>query len=301
MSHPATPEKTSFVLPPASGWHRAVRFLRRPWLHQYYSLALRVQAEFPAFRFPIRLSFGASYLVGNSEVDHRILFGDFELAETQFMQRYLRPGMTVLDIGAHHGYYSLLAAAAVGSRGAVHSFEPSPREFAQLNRNVARNRCSNVSIHNVALGPDEGRVTLYEASGCHDGFNSLRRQESIKDVSPVEVSMVALDQFLKERAICSVDFIKMDVEGAELSIFEGASQLLVAESRPVVLAEVSDLRTKAWGYRAKEILSHLLDRGYEWHSLTGSGSLRPLVNVADSVDGNYVAWPEERCRDLLMD
>ena len=117
MSHPATPEKTSFVLPPASGWHRAARFLRRPLLHQYYSLALRVQAEFPAFRFPIRLSFGASYLVGNSEVDHRILFGDFELAETRFMQKYLEPGMKVLDIGAHHGFYSLLASLLVGKGG----------------------------------------------------------------------------------------------------------------------------------------------------------------------------------------
>src|SRR6516165_4966952 len=99
MNGPATTEKPSFVLPPASGWHRVVRFLRRPWLHQYYSLALRIQARFPGFRFPVRLPFGVWFWASSDYLSAALIQGNFELAELEFVDRFLKAGQTILDIG----------------------------------------------------------------------------------------------------------------------------------------------------------------------------------------------------------
>src|ERR1700693_744052 len=120
---------------------RLLRFARKPFRQQYRSLASRVQSRFPSIPIPVRLPFGAWYLVGASDVDIRILFDGFELSETLFIQKYLQPGMVVLDIGAHHGFYSLMACKATGSTGIVHSFEPAPPERACVRRNLRLNRC----------------------------------------------------------------------------------------------------------------------------------------------------------------
>jgi FkbM family methyltransferase len=289
---------SDYALPPLSGWRRVVRFFRRPVQHQYYSLAIRLQGWLPQLSFPISLPFGARYLVSDSEVDHRIMFGGFEFAETQFLQRYLQPGMTVLDIGAHHGFYSLIASRAVKSSGVVHSFEPSPRESTHLRRNIRLNHCTNVRIHNFALGDSSGTATLYQADQRFDGFNSLRRQESVPEAAAVEVKLMTLDQFLADQGLPQIDFIKMDVEGAERSILEGASQLLESPSRPVILAEVYDVRTKAWGYPAAEIVHHLEAKGFQWFEPSEKKSLTAVDTTANSFDRNLVAVPREKFEQI---
>jgi FkbM family methyltransferase len=293
MSHPATPEKTSFVLPPASGWHRAVRFLRRPWLHQYYSLALRVQAKFPAFRFPVRLSFGMWFWAGPDYVSAALLQGNFELAELAFADRCVQIGQTVLDIGAHHGLYTLFASERVGARGKVVSFEPSPRENEALRNNLALNRCRNVQTENLALGDQEGECILHVIDHGETGCNSLRPPSSGGASTPVKVRITTLDHWLDEHAIGPVHFIKLDVEGGELAVLRGADRLLSQRPRPVILAEVQDIRTAPWGYPAKEIITFLLQRDFVWHTIGIDGTLHRFELSGDGVDGNFVAWPRE--------
>jgi FkbM family methyltransferase len=283
-----------------SPWRRFFHFLRKPGRQQYRSLATRLQSRFPSLPIPIRLPSGAWYLVGYSEVDYRVLFDRFEPAETQFIQRYLRPGMTVLDVGAHHGFYSLIASRAVRPQGAVHSFEPAPRERARLKQNLRLNQCTNVSVHGVALGASRGTGTLFQAQSNLDGCNSLRPQEGVPACTAVEVDVVPLDQLIRERGLQKIDFIKMDVEGAELSILQGASGLLDSVSRPVVLAEVSDLRTRAWGYRAVEILRHLEIKGFRWFDFRGEGRLVSANTTLASFDLNLVAVPPERLDSIRL-
>lgn len=91
----------------------------------------------------------------------------------------------------------------------------------------------------------------------------------------------------------SVDFMKLDVEGGELSVLQGAQRLLESAPRPVILTEVQDIRTQPWGYRAREIISFLSDKGYRWFSISADGSLAPLEVFAETFDGNFVACPEE--------
>jgi hypothetical protein len=114
-----------------------------------------------------------------------------------------------------------------------------------------------------------------------------------ESTSIVPVHVISLDQWRADHLAGSVDFIKLDVEGAELSVLQGAEKLLGHRQRPVILAEVQDIRTQPWGYRAREIISFLTERGYKWFSISADGSLAPLPILAETFDGNFVACPEE--------
>src|SRR5579863_1784743 len=107
---------------------RLIRFAKKPFRQKYASLAIRVLGRFPRMSVPVRLSYGGWWLAGVSVGDRGILLDDFEKAELRFVERYLQPGMTVFDIGANHGLYSVLASKRIGREGTVHAFEPSPRE-----------------------------------------------------------------------------------------------------------------------------------------------------------------------------
>src|SRR4029077_19364380 len=111
---------------------RVARFLASPMRRKYLTLAMRARRVFPEMPIPLRLPFGAWWLAEKGELDHELMYNGFEETELRFVQRLLRPGMTVLDIGAHHGLYTLLTAKHVGGRGKVIAFEPSPRECRRL-------------------------------------------------------------------------------------------------------------------------------------------------------------------------
>src|SRR6202022_4832032 len=96
------------------------------------------------------------WLAEKSALDDDLVQEGFEDAEIAFVHRLLRPGMTVLDAGAHHGLYTLLASKRVGKQGRVIAFEPSPRERKRLRRHLRVNRCKNVDVQSCALG-DQGR------------------------------------------------------------------------------------------------------------------------------------------------
>jgi len=279
---------------PSSSWRRLVKFVRKPGREHYQSLAVRLQSRFPSLPVPVPLPYGSWYLAANSDIDRAIVCGGFESAELHFLHRCLRPGMTVLDIGAHHGLYSLVASKSVHPRGHVHSFEPSPRERRLLERNLRFNRRANVSVHATALGATRGHATLFLVEGNLDGCNSLRSPSDCRNTRTVEVDVVPLDEFIQENGISDVDFIKMDVEGAELSVLRGASRLLSSSTRPWILAEISDSRTQPWGYPAREILEFLEQKGFHWFQPYGQGQLRPADRMLDSYNHNLVAVPSER-------
>ena len=272
---------------------RIVRFLQKPWREKYRSFYSRWIRLFTGVPLPVRLPFGAWFLARSDYMSAAVVYGEFEPAERAFVGRFLRPGMTVLDIGAHHGFYTLFFSKLVGSTGRVFAFEPSPRERRALHLNVGLNRCRNVVIQGFALDNKEGQSYLYLVNHYETGCNSLQPPVMAESTSIVPVHVISLDQWRADHLAGSVDFIKLDVEGAELSVLQGAEKLLGHRQRPVILAEVQDIRTQPWGYRAREIISFLTERGYKWFSISADGSLAPLPILAETFDGNFVACPEE--------
>jgi hypothetical protein len=107
-----------------------------------------------------------------------------------------------------------------------------------------------------------------------------------------------VDEVLQSLGISTVDFIKLDVEGAELAALQGAARLLHGPSRPAILVEVQDLRTEPWGYRSRAIVEFLADLDYSWFALAPDSSLRAVSIAVDSYDANLVALPRERAREF---
>jgi FkbM family methyltransferase len=278
---------------------RIRRFAARPTADKIVYLAFRLRRIFPNAPIPYRLPFGAWFLVGNSQVDTALLTNEFETAEINFVQGYLKQGMTALDIGAHHGLYTLLASKRVGPSGKVFTFEPSPRERKQLVRNVRINFCSNVHIEPYALGKEPARDNLYVVEGGEDGCNSLRPPAVQSETRAVPVEVVTLDVIASKLGLTKVDFVKLDVEGAELDVLKGALGLLQTIPRPVLLVEVYDVRTRPWGYQAHEIVEFLDRLGYRWFKLLDNGSLRIVSSDLDVYDANLVALPTEGMDKIL--
>jgi FkbM family methyltransferase len=284
--------------PTSSFINRLRSFASLPARKKYFALAHRARRKFPQLSIPWRLDFGAWWLAENSELDEKLLNGGFEKTELCFVGKFLRPGMTVLDIGAHHGLYSLLASKSVGRKGRVVSIEPSPRERRRLAKHVRVNRCSNVRVEPCAIGSDTGPAEFFVVNGACDWGNSLRAPLVVGSTHQMRVEVRSIDDVLHRLGIARVDFIKLDVEGAELDALKGATRLLRGAARPAMLVEVQDLRTQPWGYRASAIVEYLSSLDYRWFSLAPDGSLHPISTALESYDANLVAFPCERTREF---
>jgi FkbM family methyltransferase len=159
----------------------------------------------------------------------------------------------------------------------VIAFEPSERERRRLKRHVRVNRCWNVTVEECALGDEVGEADLFVVEGWEDWCNSLRRPTVKEQTKTIRVCVERLDDVLWRLEIDKVDFIKLDSEGAELSVLQGARELLRGASRPVILAELQDVRTLPW---------------------RPDGSLHAAATDLESYDANLVAVPAERVGEI---
>lgn len=242
----------------------------------------------------VELPWGDRWIARDDVMDEHIRSGEeFERGEQQFLLRFLKPGMMVFDIGAHHGLYTLLAANKVGSSGKVVAFEPSPRERKRLTDNVRLNRYDRVVIEALALGKTTGKTTLHVCLGRETGCNSLRPPTVEEPLESLEVLVSTVDDYCAEHGIISVDFAKLDVEGAELDVLAGARQFTTGTPRPVFLVELADVRTQVWGYKSSAIYDTLASKGFRWYSVTNEGFLKPQERK-ESFHENLIAVPGER-------
>lgn len=246
---------------------------------------------------PVRLAWGGWWLASPNDVmsKHVRQRDDFEEGEQSFMLEFLKQGMFFFDIGAHQGIYTLLASKKVGSSGQVFAFEPSPRELRRLRWNLFLNRCRNVRVVPSALGSREGVAELFVCLGQETGCNSLRPPAVSEPTKSTQVLVTTLDSYLQKHHIDLVDFIKLDVEGAELEVLKGATKLLSHNSRPVLFCELADIRTGPWGYRSVKIYEFLATRGYHWFTITPEGRLRACPKK-EHFHENLVAVPVEKLR-----
>lgn len=198
------------------------------------------------------------------------LWRDAYEPEIFFIRRILKPGMTFVDAGAHFGLYSLVASARVGPRGRVLAFEPDPRNFSVLLRNVRLNSAGNIRPYRAALGNHGGQIGLY--LGVSSAMSSILDFQA--PAQRVEVPMSALDDVLRESGQPRADVIKIDVEGAELAVLAGAKST-IEEFRPIVLLELNIDILEQLGHAAYEPGIFLQQRGYELFLAQG---LRPELS-----------------------
>ena len=205
--------------------------------------------------------------------------GVWSEAETALYKRELQPGMTVLDIGANIGYFTLLFARCVGSGGRVYAFEPEPHNFTLLQGNVARSGYAWVTTLRQAVWRAAGSQRLYMNP---DNLGDHRLIATGSERHSVEVPVVRLDDVFAS-GTDRVDFIKIDVQGAEMGALQGGQRLLTANVPLSLLTEFWPRGMRAFGDDPHEYLTMLRDLSFEL-SLIEPGSalrLRPIGTASE--------------------
>jgi FkbM family methyltransferase len=204
-------------------------------------------------------------------------FGSYEQAEARLFFNLVGEGKTFVDIGANVGWYSLTAARHF-PHITVHAFEPMPKTFGYLTRNVALNNAVNVKAYNFGFSERNETATFYyypEGSGNA----SARNLSGTTSVTEIPAQVKRLDDVATLQGL-TIDTLKCDVEGAELSVFRGGIETL-REQRPAIFTEMLRKWSAAFGYHPNEIISLLHGLGYRCYTVRNSG-LAELTAMDDS-------------------
>jgi FkbM family methyltransferase len=167
--------------------------------------------------------------------------GQYEWAETAIVAQLLRAGATAIDVGANIGYYTALFRCLVGPRGAVHSFEANPFTAAVLKLGMAKNGWDDVVVNAMAAGDVSGAVTVkpmeIDLALADNNLNlggwSMREAKG----GDWQIPVMPLDQYVRDKKIEKVHFLKIDVEGFELKVLQGA-EFVVRKLRPYIIVEM---------------------------------------------------------------
>jgi FkbM family methyltransferase len=209
----------------------------------------------------------------------------------------VQPGSVCIDVGSAAGIYTAVLERLVGPAGQVHSIEPLPFAHLLWTRTLAARRQPNVRHHTLALGTETGTETMSVPVGRYGlvtGRSFLARRAGGPDPNtefdyqiPVTVTVDTLDNLCARENITRLDFIKIDVEGAELQILHGG-QHTITTSQPVILAEIEARHTARYHSSPDTITTWLTSRGYTMH--TWHHGWHPARHI-DPATRNYLFCP----------
>jgi FkbM family methyltransferase len=193
---------------------------------------------------------------------HMLFEGMYQQDVLLAIRRLARPGGVVLDVGGHHGLMAVVSGQSVGPSGRVFTFEPNPRAREHLTAHLRLNGIHNATIEEVALSDREGVADFYAQSGDVTWNSTIIEgfAEGFAAVDTIPIQTLMLDTWV-ERAGVVPTLIKIDVEGSEFLVLQGALKTL-ARHRPVLIMEFNPLSAKAAGHEVGEYLQFLREAGY---------------------------------------
>lgn len=262
---------------------RLSRFLAKPlryletqyfnkWVYPKTKQSKRVEAE-TFYGQPLQIDLPAAtdiYLTGGKTHDS-------ELRLTRFLIESLEPGDEFLDIGAHVGFFSLLAAQLVGEQGRVYSIEAAPKTFALLELNSSG--LPQLERYQAAASDRRERLCFYQFPSLYSEYNAMDISAYQKEPwfakyppTKVEVEAWPLDELLPEGAAPKI--IKIDVEGAEYKALQGMQKLLKRYPKSLLVMEYLPGTEEH-----KQARYFLEQQGYSLHSIDEEGRIRPLQNI----------------------
>lgn len=259
----------SAIVVPAAGLNRAWRRLRWSVARRWGSgapLVVPFDGDLKIELRPVDRLGKAVYLKGYSDPVH-----------AEFLHRVLRPGMTYVDIGAHMGQFTLIAAKLVGPGGAVHAFEATAETFGQLSRNVQLNALSNITLNHAAIFEKPGVLEMQLCVKGKGEFNAvgkpLRPDEEVVGVE--RVAGITIDDYCREHGLTKIDLMKIDTNGAELQVIRGARQTLAANAGLSMTIEFNREINISHGYSPEDLRAEIESLGYGLYHLDDDWRLRP--------------------------
>jgi FkbM family methyltransferase len=221
-----------------------------------------------------------------------------EKSEQLLVKNIVRPGMTVFDVGANIGDYSILLSNLVGNSGKVYSFEPTSTTFSRLQERISYKK--NIYAFQKAVFSEDKEIQFNEFPDDYSVWNSIGRPqmldpkgrgEYIPIVETEIVEAITLDSFCKQHDIQKIDYLKIDVEGAESDVLLGTIDLLKNKAIQFIQFEVSQNMLKGLNREAKETFKILIENNYECHRIGKNGEIGEEVIDSNSFYENYIAFP----------
>ncbi len=220
----------------------------------------------------------------SGEANEIILNGCYSPYETEVFRSFIKPGMKIADIGAHIGYFTVMAADLVRSSGMVYAFEPDPKNVALLSRSVSANRCMNVIVEHTAVSDKVGVETLFlDRSNLGNMSFSARNIPAGASGGSITVATTTLDEYFSGLPL---DVIKIDVQGAEGRVFECGKETLTKVR--LVLAEFWPFGLRNMGTEPRAFLEMFVRAGFSFYLLNESARTMKKKTADEllSISGN---------------
>ncbi|MDQ1266965.1 MAG: hypothetical protein QG635_2118 [Bacteroidota bacterium] len=227
-------------------------------------------------------------------------FDSYEKAEldsiVSIMKKNMRDGFTFLDIGANIGWYSINLGKKFPDIN-IYSFEPIPKTFGYLKNNIEANNISNARINNFGFSEKKDTLKFYYYPE-ESGNASLANLSGSANVEEITCNVMKADDFARENNL-KIDFIKCDVEGAELFVFKGAEEIL-RESRPIIFSEMLRKWSAKFDYHPNDMIDYFKSLDYQTFVIDESGSLKEFGLVDENTkETNYYFIPIEKISNCL--
>jgi len=207
-------------------------------------------------------------------------FNHYEKEDSEMIFKLINPDSHIIDIGANIGWYTIHTAAML-KNGSIHCFDPVPETHRKLSANIAINGLTNIKVNNIALSEKKQTLTFYFDPN-QSGSSSSKNITESPTIEKIELESITFDDYAAQNAIRHIDFIKCDVEGAELFVFQGATASL-EKYKPVVFTELLRKWAAKFGYHPNEIMSLFHGLGYE-----AFYTANQVLNRIDTIDESTV-------------
>lgn len=242
--------------------------------------------------------FGGTFTINpHSHLIHRLLRnGEYEPRISSLFFSFLKPDADILDVGANIGFFTVGGALRL-STGRVFAAEPTPEAFRRLSGNVERNGVRDrVILFKGLIGPAKGEATINFVPGMEE-YSSINQIEHFatkgQDIQSETVPIDTVDSIVEQHGL-SPALIKVDVEGAEFAVFQGAKETLV-KHRPVVIAEIWAKPNCPGGQTGRDLVRVFHDLGYDVYDPHDR-----LCEPGIQEIGEMVCIPKERADEIMM-
>lgn len=192
-----------------------------------------------------------------------MLFGKYEPETFRLFQKIVKPGMVVVDIGAHIGYFTRLFAKLTGTDGVIYALEADPENFSLLQKNTAH--LKNVRALKIAAIDKKGEISFYrsEKTGCHSTIPNAEQQKEVITVTATDLDSL----LLTEIGASKIDLIKMDIEGGEMAALRGMTKIITLNPKIALVIEFNPGCLKMAKIIPTDFIQTLRDFGFQIFSI----------------------------------
>jgi len=236
------------------------------------------------YSFIKRYSFPAYYI---RKWKLNMLWEEYEKETTDFFKKTIKPGMIVIDIGAHIGYFTKIFSKLVGKKGTVYAFEADPENFELLNKNTKH--LKNTKLCKVAISDSIGTIDFFHSnskSGCHSTVPAEFRSQKIT------IPTITLDEFANRKGINKIDIIKIDIEGGEYIALHGMKKIFKNNPNIAIVLEFCMENIKLAHIEYHDFLKNIEQFGFNIFSIrqnrldkiSSKSSIHQITQDADFVN-----------------